>query len=43
VKVVVTPAPDNPMTPDAPKPEGSPGLDIVVGSYWGGESGNLAS
>lgn len=39
---VVTPAPDNPMTPDAPKPEGSPGLDIVVGSYWGGESGNLA-
>jgi alpha-galactosidase len=39
---VVTPAPDNPMTPDAPKPEGSPGLDIVVGSYWGGESGNLS-
>jgi alpha-galactosidase len=39
---VVTPAPDNPMTPDAPQPEGSPGLDVVVGSYWGGESGNLA-
>jgi hypothetical protein len=39
---VVKPAPDNPMTPDAPQPEGSPGLDVVVGSYWGGESGNLA-
>jgi alpha-galactosidase/6-phospho-beta-glucosidase family protein len=39
---VVKPADDNPMRPDAPKPESAPGLDIVVGSYWGGESGNLS-
>jgi alpha-galactosidase len=39
---VVAPSPDNPMTPWAPQPEGSPGLDVVVGSYWGGESGNLS-
>jgi alpha-galactosidase len=39
---VVEAAPDNTMVPNAPQPEGSPGLDIVVGSYWGGESGNLS-
>jgi alpha-galactosidase len=39
---IVEAAPDNMMRPDAPQPEGSPGLDIVVGSYWGGEAGNLS-
>jgi len=38
----VEPAPDNPMRPDAPAPEVTPVLDIVAGTYWGGEVGNLA-
>jgi len=38
----VEPAPDNPMRPDAPAPENPPVLDIVLGTYWGGESGNLS-
>lgn len=38
----VEPAPDNPMRPDAPPPEVTPVLDIVVGRYWGGEMGNLS-
>jgi alpha-galactosidase len=39
---LVEPAPDNPMRPDAPAPENPPVLDVVAGTYWGGESGNLA-
>ena len=39
---LVEPAPDNPMRPDAPAPENPPVLDIVAGTYWGAESGNLA-
>jgi hypothetical protein len=39
---LVEPAPDNPMRPDAPAPENPPVLDIVSGTYWGAESGNLA-
>lgn len=38
----IEPAPDNPLRPDAPTPESTPSLDIVVGRYWGGEVGNLA-
>jgi hypothetical protein len=38
----VEPAPDNPMRPDAPPPDVTPVLDIVAGTYWGGEVGNLA-
>jgi len=39
---LVEPAPDNPLRPDAPPPENPPVLDIVSGTYWGAESGNLA-
>jgi alpha-galactosidase/6-phospho-beta-glucosidase family protein len=39
---LVEPAPDNPMRPDAPAPESPPVLDIVAGTYWGAESGNLS-
>jgi alpha-galactosidase len=39
---LVEPAPDNPLRPDAPAPEVSPALDIVAGTFWGAEMGNLA-
>jgi alpha-galactosidase len=38
----VEPAADNPFRPDAPAPENPPVLDIVLGTYWGAESGNLS-
>lgn len=39
---LVEPHPDNPMKPDAPKPENPQVLDIVLGDYWGSKSGNLS-
>lgn len=39
---LVEPAPDNLLRPDAPAPEVSPTLDIVAGTFWGAEMGNLA-
>ncbi len=39
---LVEAAPDNPLRPDAPAPEAPPALDIVAGTFWGAEMGNLA-
>lgn len=38
----VEPHPDNPLRPDAPKPENPQVLDVVLGDYWGSQSGNLS-
>lgn len=38
----VEPAPDNEMRPDAPAPDNPPVVDILLGTYWGAESGNLS-
>jgi hypothetical protein len=40
--VLVEPAPDNALRPDAPPPEVPPTLDIVAATFWGAEMGNLA-
>ncbi len=39
---LVEPAQDNLLRPDAPVPAVSPTLDIVAGTFWGAEMGNLA-
>jgi alpha-galactosidase len=39
---LVEPAPDNILRPDAPAPEVAPALDIVAGTFWGADMGNLA-
>jgi alpha-galactosidase len=38
---LVEPAPENPLRPDAPTPETPPRLDVVAGTFWGAEMGNL--
>jgi alpha-galactosidase len=38
---LVEPAPDNPLRPDAPAAAVAPALDIVAGTFWGAEMGNL--
>jgi alpha-galactosidase len=39
---LVEPAPENPLRPDAPVPAAAEALDIVAGTFWGAEMGNLA-
>lgn len=39
---LVEPAPDNLLRPDAPVSEAPQSLDIVSGTFWGAEMGNLA-
>lgn len=39
---LVEPAPDNPLRPDAPLPPGIPAQDVLTGSAWGANLGNLS-
>lgn len=39
---LVEPAADNPMRPDAPLPPGIPAQDVLTGSAWGANLGNLS-
>jgi alpha-galactosidase len=39
---IVEAAPDNPMRPDAPPPPPPPAMDLLAGTQWGAEMGNMA-
>jgi alpha-galactosidase len=39
---LVEPAADNPLRPDAPPPKETPALDLLAGTMWGAEMGNMS-
>ena len=39
---VVEASPDNPLRPDAPPPPAPPAMDLLAGTQWGAEMGNMS-
>jgi hypothetical protein len=39
---IVEASPDNPLRPDAPPPPPPPAMDLLAGTQWGAEMGNMS-